>query len=152
MLNRIALLLVVVSIVIAAPGSACADDDWELEGPIVLVCAFYSGFSLLLTGYNTSRMNADDPSRLGGAGGVVLGSFTVLAGAASVVFDHPATRISGIACMAVGGYTVYYSVKSLRAVQRKYIEAEEQGLVFEPIMIDDGTGKLGPGIQVSWTF
>ena len=158
MSNRIVPLLVAVSIVITLPGSACraapADDDWdfELEVPIVIVGVTYSFFSLMLTMYNNSRLEADDPSKGGGAAGFVVGSFTALFGVAAVIYPHPAARVTGAACMAAGGYTVYTGVKSLGAVRRKFIEEEERGLTLSPILIEDGTGKLSPGMQVSWSF
>ncbi len=83
---------------------------------------------------------------------MVVGSFTALGGVALFLYPHPATHITGAAGFTVGLYTAYVGVKSLKEVRRKYIEAEEQGLTFEPILIDDGTGKLGPGVQVSWKF
>jgi len=55
-------------------------------------------------------------------------------------------------CVAVGVITAWCGVKSLTAVRRKHIEAEEQGLTFTPVLIEDGAGRLGPGIQVSWSF
>ncbi len=159
MLDRFVLLLVIVSIIVFVPGSGGADvgtddDDWdfELEGPIFVFCTVWMCGSLLLTSYNSSRLEADDPSRGGGAAGLVVGTFTTLGGAMAFIYPHPATRVIGAASMAAGGYTLYSSVKGLKAVQRKYIEAEEQGLTFEPILIDDGSGRLGPGLQVSWKF
>ena len=108
--------------------------------------------SLFLTMYNSSRLEADNPSRGGGAAGLVVGSFTTLGGALALVYPHPATRVTGAACMAVGAYTAYISVKSLAAMRRKFIEEEEHGLTFNPVLIDEGSGRLGPGIQVSWSF
>lgn len=156
MLNRIILLLVIGSIVITAPGRAGADvgidDDWDLEGPLVLIESAYIGASLMLTMSNNSRLGADEPSRFGGALGLVVGSFTAASGAVLFFYPHPATYITGAAGFTVGLYTAYVGVKSLKEVRRKYIEAEEQGLTFEPILIDDGSGRLGPGVQVSWKF
>lgn len=61
-------------------------------------------------------------------------------------------RITGLACTAVGVFTVYCGVKSLSAVRRKFIEEEERGLTLTPILIEDGAGRLGPGVQMSWSF
>jgi len=151
MLNRIALLLVFVLFVVAVPGDARAD-DMNLEGVIVLTAVVYGSASLFLTMYNSSRLKADNPSRIGGAGGLVVGSVTAIGGVAVTIYDHPAAQVAGVAMFAIGVYTAYTGVKSLGAVRRKYIEAEEQGLTFEPILIDDGAGKLGPGVQVSFKF
>jgi hypothetical protein len=158
MLNRIALLLVFVLFVVAVPGDAGADVstdddlDMELEGTLIGIEVVYIGASLLLTTYNSTRLEADDPSKGGGAVGLVVGSFTALSGVALFLYPHPATLVAGAAGFAVGLYTAYVGLKSLGAVRRKYIEAEEQGLTVEPILIDDGAGRLGPGVQVSWKF
>ena len=155
-MNRTVLLLVSISIMIAAPGSAEADvgvdDDWDLEGPIIAVCVLYSSASLALTMYNSSRLEADDPSKGGGAAGLVVGSFTTLGGMAAVIYPHPAARIAGVVTMGVGGYTVYTGVKSLGAVRRKFIEEEERGLALDLILIEEGPGRLVPGMQMSWSF
>jgi hypothetical protein len=158
MLNRIVLLLVVVSMLFLVPGGARADvgsiddRDYNLEGPIVIFCAAGMCGSLFLTMYNSSRLEADNPSRGGGAAGLVVGSFATLGGAAALAYPHPAARAAGAACLAVGVYTVYTGVKSLGAVRRKFIEEEERTLTLQPILIDDGSGRLGPGLQASWTF
>ena len=160
MLNRIALLLVFVLFVVAVPGDAVADvgtdDDWdmELEGTLIGIEVVYIGVSLLLTTYNSSRLEADDPSKGGGAVGLVVGSFTALGGMAAFLYPnpHPATIVTGAAMVAVGSYTAWCGIKSLKEVRRKYIEAEEQGLTLSPILIEDGTGKLAPGVQVGWSF
>jgi stage V sporulation protein SpoVS len=71
---------------------------------------------------------------------------------AAVFVEHPAVRVAGAVTAAVGVYTVHTSVKSLGAVRRKFIEEEERALTLQPILIDDGSGRLGPGLQVNWSF
>jgi len=120
--------------------------------PIIVTGAIWIGASFFLTMYNYSRLDADDPSKFGGIGGLLVGSATALGGAAIIIYPNTAVQLTGVACMTTGLVSVYYGVKNLAAVHRKFIEAEEQGLVFEPILIDDGSGRPGPGLQVSWTF
>ncbi len=156
--NRIVMVLVVVSIMVFVPGSARAsdlsDDDWDrdMEGPIIFAGAVLVGTSLFVTAYNCSRLDEDDPSKIGGVGGLMFGSVTALGGVAALFSESIAVQTTGVVCVAVGVITAWCGVKSLAAVRREHIEAEEQGLTFTPVLIEDGAGRLGPGIQVSWSF
>jgi hypothetical protein len=64
--------------------------------------------------------------------------------------DEEALRFTGIGCAAAGAVSLYYGVVSTRASNRKY--DEEHGMVIDPALIDDGAGRLVPGVQVSWSF
>ena len=159
MLNRIMILVVVVSMAIALPDSAFTADfaeDTDLlegfEGPLIMTGVVWAGMSLAVTMYNCSGLDAEDPSKLGGIGGLVLGSVTTVYGAGCLFFDDTAVKVTGGVCAAVGVFTVYCAVRTLKGVRRKYFERKEWGLTFAPVLMDDGAGRLGPGMQVSWSF
>ena len=109
-----------------------------------------TGSNIVITAYNSSRLNAGDPSGGGGMGGILVGTLGVIYGTAIIFSDEPAVSYAGVGCVAVGALSFYYGVRSTRASNRKY--DEEHGMVIDPILIDDGTGRLGPGVQVSWSF
>jgi hypothetical protein len=158
MLNRIVISAVVFSILVALPGDPCraaqSDDELDLrmEGPVAVAGAVWCAGSLAIAMYNRSRMEADDPSKGGGAVGVLVGTFTTVLGGAALFYEHPVSIATGFVCIGVGGYSVYTGVKSLGAVQRKFLEEEERGLTLDPILIEDGSGGLVPGLQVSLEF
>ena len=86
-------------------------------------------------------------------GGILFGALGTVYGVMCIGYsDEPAVRFTGIGCAAAGAASFYFGVRSTMASNRKYDEAEEQGLTFDPVLIDDGAGRLGPGIQVSWLF
>ena len=83
-------------------------------------------------------------------GGVLVGTLGVIYGTAIIFSDEPTVSYVGVGCVAVGALSFYCGVRSTRASNRKY--NEEHGIVIDPILIDDGMGRLGPGVQVSWLF
>ncbi len=111
------------------------------------------GTNLVLVAHNTARLNADDPSGAGGMGGILFGALGMAYGVLCVGYsDEAELRFTGMGCAAAGAASFYFGVRSTMASNRKYDEAQEQGMVIDPILIDDGTGRLGPGVQVSWSF
>ena len=109
-----------------------------------------TGSNIVIAAYNSSRVNADDPSGGGGMGGILVGTLGVIYGTAIIFSDEPTVSYVGIGCVVVGALSFYYGLRSTQASNRKY--DEEHGMVIDPILIDDGSGKLEPGVQVSWSF
>ena len=163
MINRIALLRVVSIVVMTAvSGGVCAQDqmncilpnDGMNDDEIVLLVTglILVGTNLVLVAHNTARLNADDPSGPGGMGGILFGALGMAYGVMCIgSSDEPAVRFTGMGCAAAGAASFYFGVRSAMASNRKYDEAEE-GLTFDPVLIDDGSGRLEPGVQVRWSF
>jgi len=156
MLKRFCAAACVAAVLSLALCGACAAEEDKLieqvKGPAIVGGALFIGVNLALTMHNLSALRADTPGKLGGASGMLLGSFGALFGTACLFVPEPSVFITGLGCTAVGVVTAYYGVKTLKAVQRKFIEEEERGMTLSPVLIDDGSGRLGPGIQVSWRF
>jgi len=155
MAKRFCLVSCIAAVLTLSLCGACAAEDDEMveqiKGPAIVGGALFIGVDLALTMHNLSGLRADTPGKLGGAGGMILGSAGAMFGALCLFVPDPAVFITGLGCTAVGVVTAYYGVKTLKAVQRKSIE-EERGVAFRPVLVDDGSGRLGPGVQVSWRF
>jgi hypothetical protein len=155
MLKRFCMASCVVPLLsVAFCGECAAGEDKlaeRLKGPLVITGALITGVNIAMTAHNISGLRADTPGKLGGVGGMLLGSYGALFGAACFFVQEPVFFITGLGCTAAGVVTAYYGVKTLKAVQRKFIE-EERGVAFSPVLIDDGSGRLEPGVQVSWRF
>lgn len=151
-----AALLLVVSVDAFAQepfGDCICDDRGMSNADYVLFVPglFLVGANLVLVAHNASRLSADNPSGSGGMGGVLIGTLGTIYGALCIGYsDEAAVEFTGIGCAAMGVVSLYYGVKNIRASNRKY--DEEHGMVIDPILIDDGAGRIGPGVQVSWKF
>ena len=109
--------------------------------------------NLVLVSHNASKLSSDEPSGLGGGGGILVGALGTVYGALCIGYsDEAAVEFTGLGCMIAGAASIFYGVRSVQASNRKYDEENKQGMVIDPILIDDGTGRLGPGVQVSWLF
>ncbi len=157
MLNRI---LVLIALLLAGYSGAGAQEPMdcfcEEEGMAGLDVGFIvAGLALscgnvAIIAHNSSKLNEGDPSGGGGMSGMLVGTLGVIYGTAIIFSDEPAVSYVGAGCAAVGAISLYYGVRSTRASNRKY--DEKHGMVIDPVLIDDGTGRLGPGVQVSWSF
>ena len=125
-------------------GMAGLDVGFIVAG-VVLACG-----NVAIIAHNSSRLSAGDPSGSGGMGGIIVGALGAIYGTAVIFSDEPAVSYVGAGCAVVGAISFYYGFKSTRASNRKY--DEEHGMLIDPVLIDDGTGRLGPGVQVSWKF
>ncbi len=84
-------------------------------------------------------------------GGVLTGVLGTIYGWLCIGYsDDAAVRTMGIMCTAAGAGSLYFGLRNTIASNRKY--DEKHGMVIDPVLIDDGTGRLGPGVQVSWKF
>ena len=109
--------------------------------------------NLVLVSYNASKLSSGKPSGLGGGGGILVGALGTVYGALCFGYsDDAAVEFTGIACLVAGVASIIYGVRSVQASNRIYDEAHEQGLTIAPALIGDGSGRLEPGVQVSWSF
>jgi hypothetical protein len=158
MFRRFLILVLASSALITIPDRAClaSTSDFDMGrhivGPMLATGIMWTGICLVVTTYNLSGLRSDDPSKGGGALGLVTGTATMLLGGAAFVFPEPEITAMSVAAFSVGAYTAYVGVKSLAEVRRKYIEEEEHGLTISPILIKEGPGKVRPGLQVSFQF
>ena len=157
MLNRGLVLIVLLLVGYSGAGAQepmdCISEEEGMEGLdvgfIVAGVALACG-NVAIIAHNSSRLSAGDPSGGGGMSGILVGTLGVLYGTAILFSDEPAVMYAGAGCAVVGAISFYYGFRSTKASNRKY--DEEHGMVIDPILIDDGTGRLGPGVQVSWKF
>ena len=126
------------------------DDMAGLDVGFIVAGIALSCGNVAIIAYNSSRLSEGDPSGGGGMSGILVGSLGVIYGTAIIFSDEPAVSYAGIGCAAVGALSFYYGLRSTMASNRKY--DEEQGVLIDPVLIDDGAGRLGPGVQVSWKF
>jgi hypothetical protein len=157
MLNRI---IILAALLVAGFSGAGAQEPMDCIPPEDEMAGLDVGFivaglalscgNVALIAHNSSRLKEGDPSGGGGMSGIMFGTLGVLYGAAIIFSDEPAVSYAGAGCAVVGAISFYYGFKSTGASNRKY--DEEHGMVIDPVLIDDGTGKLGPGVQVSFTF
>jgi len=54
-----------------------------------------TGSNIVITAYNSSRLNADDPSGRGGMGGILVGTLGVIYGTAIIFSDEPTVSYVG---------------------------------------------------------
>ena len=162
MMREVILLVVTVSFAVSVPVGAFAQEPMncfpEDEGMAGLDIGFIvgglilTGANLIILANNASNLQADEPSGGMGMGGILAGSLGMIYGTAILFSNEPTVSYAGLGCAAVGAVSFYFGFKSTRASNRKYDKSQDQGMVIDPILIGDGSGRLGPGIQVSWKF
>ena len=159
-MREVILLVVLVSFAVSVPVGVFAQEPMDCIPPEDDMAGLDVGFivagialscgNVAIIAHNASKLKEGDPSGGGGMGGILVGSLGIIYGTAIIFSDEPTVSYAGAGCAVVGAISFYYGFKSTRASNRKY--EEEHGLLIDPVLINDGAGNLGPGIQVSWTF
>ncbi len=159
---RIIIILIVAVLVAGAvesafaqepPDGPCCPDDESFTVEYILFAPGFllTGVNLVLVAHNYTRLSSGEPSGRGGGAGILLGSLGTAYGALLVGYaEEDALKFTGMGCAAAGAFSLYYGIKNTRASNRKY--DEEHGMVVDPVLINDGSGKLVPGMQVSFSF
>lgn len=135
------------------PPMDCIPEDEGMAGldiGFIVGGLVLTGANLIFLANNASNLQADEPGGGMGMSGILAGSLGMIYGTAIMFSEEPTVSYAGAGCAVIGAISFYYGFRSTRASNRKY--EEEHGLLIDPVLIDDGTGRLGPGVQVSWKF
>jgi hypothetical protein len=159
MRNRVYIIMIAFLVCVATSGGADAagsNGDVDLlsgmEGPVIGMGLFNTGMNILLISYNSSSLELDEPSRIGGFGGIILGTAGMAYGLACFMYDDPVVFMAGLGCVSSGAVSFWYGIRSLGAVRRKYFEEKQRDLTVAPIIVGDEEGKVGPGVMISCGF
>jgi hypothetical protein len=163
MMERIIILFAAVSFAVMISGGAwaqepmdcfCCDDDAMagLDIGFIVAAVAVTAANIALVTYNSSQLDAGTPSGGGGMGGILVGALGTIYGTAIIFSDEPTVTFAGAGCAVVGALSFFYGFSSTRAVNRQHEEDQGRRILVDPILVGDGSGNLGPGLQVSWKF
>ena len=125
---------------------AARDKAYFVTGIVV------TGINFALIATNARGIESGRSTRGEARAGVISGLFGMCLGTAIMFSEETAVKYTGAGCVVGGAISFVYGIKAGRVVNRREEGGQSRGAGLEPVIVHDGRGRYGPGIQVSWNF